>query len=385
MSFREDVEADLRTLEEQGLRRFPRQVESVQAPRTSVDGRSVLCLCSNNYLGLSEHPALRRALSEGAATWGVGAAASRLISGTMSPHRAAEAALASWLERPRALLFSSGYAANVGVIQALLGPADVVFSDRLNHASLIDGARLSRAKVVIYDHCDSDDLARRLRTERGSGRRVLIATESLFSMDGDVAPLARLRALADEHGAGLLVDDAHALGVFGPGGRGLCAEHGIVPDLWVGTLGKALGLQGAFVAAEPALVDLIENRARSYVFSTASAPALAHATVAAVELAQKADFARAQLRRHFRRLRAGLRELGYVVLEGDSPIIPVMVGDPLPTMKLSQALLDRGVFVHGIRPPTVPPGTGRLRVVPMATHTDEDISQALAAFSEVRA
>jgi 8-amino-7-oxononanoate synthase len=349
-----------------------------------VDGRSVLCLCSNNYLGLAHHPVLVAALRRGLEEDGLGSGASRLISGSMRAHRDAEGVLAGYVRQPAAALFSSGYACNVGVVQGLAGRDDIVFSDSLNHASLIDGARLSRARVVIYEHADPADLERKLREQRSRGKGALVVTESLFSMDGDRAPLVELAQLARQYDAGFVVDEAHALGVLGPEGRGLSAELGVVPDVVVGTLGKALGGQGAFVASAPTVIDLIRNRARSYVFSTAPSPALARAAVAGVRLSLDAQGLRDSLARHWRRLREGLAELGYRVLPGDSPIIPVMVGDPAPTMQLSQALLEHGVFAHGIRPPTVPAGTGRLRVVPMANHSVDDIEEALAAFKAVR-
>jgi 8-amino-7-oxononanoate synthase len=350
-----------------------------------VDGRSVLSLCSNNYLGLASHPLLVAALRRGLEEDGLGAGASRLISGSMRAHRDAEAALATFLGKPAAALFSSGYACNVGVIQALATRDDIIFSDALNHASLIDGARLSRAQVVVYEHGDLEDLRSKLKQHRASGHNALLVTESVFSMDGDQVPLAELGALAAEYQAGFVVDEAHAVGVYGPEGRGLAALQGVSPDVVIGTLGKALGGQGAFVAAAGPVIDLVRNRARSYVFSTAPSPALARAAVAAVRLVRDADALRDNLFRNFRRLRAGLSELGYQVLPGDSPIIPVMVGEPGPTMQLSRSLLEHGVFAHGIRPPTVPAGTGRLRVVPMATHSESDIEEALAAFRAVRA
>jgi 8-amino-7-oxononanoate synthase len=348
-----------------------------------VDGRDVLCLCSNNYLGLAGDPRLAEAIRAGLDEEGIGSGASRLISGSMAGHRRAEEALARFVGRPAAALFSTGYACNVGVVQALVGRDDLIFSDILNHASLIDGARLSRATIVVYRHNDPADLRRKLQKHRHEGRAALIMTESLFSMDGDLAPLGDLASLADEFGAGLLVDDAHALGVYGAQGRGL--SHGFAHrvDVVIGTLGKALGAHGAFVAASADTVELIRNRARSYIFSTAPAPALARAAEVAAQLVEVAESRRTALHAHAQRLRAGLHDLGYRLVDGDGPIIPVLVGDSAATMALSQALLARGIFAHGIRPPTVPPGTGRLRVVPMATHSEDDIDEALAAFAEV--
>jgi glycine C-acetyltransferase len=384
VAFLDFVEAALAEADQTGLRRRAREIEGSQGPRLTVDGRSVLSLCSNNYLGFANHPLLLAALRRSLEEDGLGSGASRLISGSMRAHRDAEAVLAGFMGKPAAALFSSGYACNVGVIQALATRSDIIFSDALNHASLIDGARLSRAQVVVYQHADVEDLRRKLKQHRSSGHNALIVSESVFSMDGDLAPLAALAALATEYDAGFIVDEAHAVGVYGPEGRGLAAAQGVSPDVLIGTLGKALGSQGAFVAAEASVIDLVRNRARSYVFSTAPSPALARAAVAGVRLVRDADPLRASLIRNLRHLRAGLAELGYQVLPGDSPIIPVMVGEPGPTMQLSRALLEHGVFAHGIRPPTVPPGTGRLRVVPMATHTEADIDEALAAFRAVR-
>lgn len=382
--FQELVDERLAELEQAELLRRARAVDGPQDTHLLVEGRRVLCLCSNNYLGLARHPALASAVREAIEAEGIGAGASRQISGNMALHRKLEAALAAHVGAQSAVLFATGYSANVGTVQALAGPGDAIFSDRLNHASLIDGARLSRARVIVYEHGDLADLERKLVAHRPQAKGALIITESLFSMDGDVAPLRALAELAAHHRSGLLVDEAHAMGVFGPEGRGLCAEQGVVPDVLVGTLGKAYGAQGAFACGAANVGDLVRNRARSYVFSTAPSPAFCAAALAGLRLLREADGLRSKLREHWRLLRAGLRELGFEVPPGDSPIVPVMTGSPRATMALSQALFERGVFVHGVRPPTVPPGTGRLRVVPMATHSREDISEALSAFSLVR-
>ena len=374
----------LSDIEERGLRRHARAVNGPQDTRLWVDGKQVLCLCSNNYLGLARDPTMAAAVREALHDEGVGAAASRHISGNMRLHREAEAALSRYVRQDDGVLFSSGYSADVGVVQALVGRGDVVFSDELNHASIIDGARLSRASIVIYAHGDPDDLRRKLREHRGRGRGALVVTETLFSMDGDVPPIAPLAALAREFEAGFMVDEAHALGVLGPEGRGVCAELGIRPDVIVGTLGKSFGVQGAFAAGDHETMELVRNRARSYIFSTAPSPALTAAAVASVALVEAAEDRRSALRAHWTRLRQGLEALEFRVVPGDSPIIPVLTGDPEPTMSLSRALLDHGVFVHGVRPPTVPAGKGRLRVVPMANHSAADIDEALAAFAKVR-
>jgi 8-amino-7-oxononanoate synthase len=302
----------------------------------------------------------------------------------MEVHKEAENVLAAFCGLPAALLFSTGYAANLGAIQGLMGGDDVVFSDALNHASLIDGMRLSRAKVVVYPHLDMSALAAALAEERASGRKALIVTDAIFSMDGDHAPLGELRALADRHDAGLLVDEAHSLGVFGPSGRGECMANGVVPDVLIGALGKAFGISGAFVAGSTSAVKLVENRARSYVFSTAPTAPIAAATIAATHLVQAADDRRARVLMHAKRLREGLTDAGYEVVEGDTPIVPVIIGEPEPTMRVSAALLERRIFVHGIRPPTVPVGTSRMRIVPIATHSDEQIDHAIEAFRSLK-
>ncbi|MGB5811510.1 MAG: 8-amino-7-oxononanoate synthase [Polyangiales bacterium] len=381
MRFREQIVEALQDLETQGLLRRPRHVESAQGPEIQLDGKKVLCFCSNNYLGLADHPDLAAAAR---VHEGFGAAASRLITGTMSAHHETEHALAGFLGSPAAVLFANGYAANVGTIQALVGPGDIIFSDALNHASLIDGCRLSRANVRVYRHRDVAHLRELMESECNDRRRALIVTDSLFSMDGVAAPLAELAALATTHGAGLMVDEAHALGVFGPEGRGLCAAQGLEPDVLIGTLGKSFGGAGAFVGASGEVVSLIRNRARSYVYSTAPPPSIARAAHAAIALVRDASASRARLLAHAATLRTELSRLGFEVLPGESQIIPIMIGSNQRTMALSAALLDEGIFVQGIRPPTVAEGTARLRLTPMATHTDAHIDRAVAAFARLR-
>jgi 8-amino-7-oxononanoate synthase len=301
----------------------------------------------------------------------------------MDAHRDAEVAYADFVGTPAAVLFSTGYAANVGTVQALAGPGDVVFSDALNHASLIDGCRLSRAKVYVYSHRDPEHLESLLREHRPRSRRALIVTDSLFSMDGTTAPLRDLEVLARRFDAGLLVDEAHALGVFGPSGRGLAAAQGVEPDVLVGTLGKSFGVAGAFVAASEEVVSLIRNRARSFVYSTAPPPLLARAAIAALTLVRGADAARESLLSHADKLRSELRLLGFEVPDGNSQILPVLIGENDRTMQLSARLLDQGIFVQGIRPPTVPEGTARLRLTAMATHRPEHIDRAIDAFASL--
>lgn len=382
MSIESDLEARLSSLAERNLLRRPHLVHG-PGPRVLVDGRPAICFCSNDYLGLTSHGQLR-ALAASAHTDepALGSAASRLISGTRPAHLAAERRLAALVGAPAALLFSSGYAANVGSLSALLARGDVAFSDELNHASLIDGLRLSRARVQIYPHGDTSALAELLRAHRPSGRRAWIVTDSIFSMDGDAAPLVELRRLADQHDAGLFVDEAHALGVVGP--AGLSHVHGVVPDAMVGTLGKAFGVTGAFVAGSVTLRTFLENTARSYVFSTAPPASLLRAVLVAADLVAAADDRRRRLAEHAAKLRSGLAAQGWTVPPAASPIVPVIVGDPSDTLAFSQDLLDHGYFVRAIRPPTVPVGTSRLRVVPTAIHTDDQIEGLLAVFGELR-
>lgn len=376
------LDTELAELEARQLRRYLGERQLAQGAVIRVDGQELLNFGSNDYLGLANdacHMAVGAAI--GAVGWGAGA--SPLVVGRGPEHAALERELADFEGTEAALLFSSGYAANVGAITALAGPGDAIFSDALNHASVIDGARLSRAEVFVYSHRDPEHLQSLLAQHRARARKALIVTDSLFSMDGVIAPLRELHALARDYDAGLMVDEAHALGVFGPNGRGLSAALGIEPDVIVGTLGKSFGLAGAFVAASEEVVTLVRNRARSFVYSTAPPPMLARAAIAALRLVREADHARVRLLEHASKLRSGLAQLGFEIPEGESQIIPVLIGENRRTMQLSAKLLERGVFVQGIRPPTVPAGTARLRLTPMATHQAEQIEQVIAAFASI--
>jgi len=368
-----------------GLQRSLRPIDGPQDTRLIVDGRAVLSLCSNNYLGLANHPEVVDAAVDATRRYGVGSGASRLISGSMRVHHDLEARLAAFKRADASLLFTSGYHANLGVITSLVGAGDAVFSDALNHASLIDGCRLSRAAVHVYPHCDVEALAERLRAV--PARRRLIVTDSIFSMDGDRAPLAALCELAERHDAMLMVDEAHATGVLGRHGAGLVEVLDLAPRVTVqmGTLGKALGGFGAYVAGSRALIDLLINRARTFVFTTALPPPVVAAAGAALTLVEREPERRAAVRRNAARLRQGLLALGYDVRgDAESHIVPSVIGDATATMALSDALLAHGVFAHGIRPPTVPDGTARIRATVMATHTDADVDEAVAAFAAVR-
>jgi 8-amino-7-oxononanoate synthase len=362
-----------------------RPVDGRQAAHIRIDGREAANFSSNNYLGLADHPALAAAAAAAATAFGTGSGASRLIAGTLEPHRELERVLSSTYAWPAALLFNSGYHANVGLLSALAEDGDVIFSDRLNHASLIDGARLSRARVEIFAHADLADLERRLIAS--PGRRRLIVTDSVFSMDGDCADLGALRTLADQHAAALIVDEAHSFGVLGPHGQGACAANHVRPDVVMATFSKALGGFGAFVAGSTMLVEYLLNHARSFVFTTALPPATVAASTAAIHIvaSSEGDLLRDRLAANIQRFRGGLAHLGLLAAgSGDSPIFPVHVGDDDRVMRLSDALLERGVFAQGIRPPTVPAGTARLRFSLMATHHPHQIDLALTALADAQ-
>lgn len=372
-------------LEERGARSVRRRLRPLEGgigPRVTVGGRSVLQLCSNDYLGLAAHPAVTRAAADAALEYGAGAGSARLIAGTSPLHEALERDLARLKGTTAALALSSGYHANTGVLPILAGAGDAIFSDELNHASLIDGCRLSRAVVRVYRHADPAHLDRLLR-EAGGFQRRLIVTETVFGMDGDLAPLAELTALARRHDAWTVVDEAHATGVFGPGGGGLVSELGLTGavDVQIGTLGKALGSLGGYVAGSAALVDWVVNAARPFVYTTALPPAAAAAARAAVALLAAEPERRERVRSHAARLRERLTALGYRLGAGRAPILPVLVGDAGTAVRLADALLARGVLAPAIRPPTVPEGTARLRVTPTAAHTADDLDEALDAFA----
>ena len=377
------VDEELACRGDAGLLRRLRRVDSAQDTWLTIDGRRVLLLCSNNYLGLANHPALAAAAAQAATEWGVGAGSSRLISGSMRLHHQLEDEISSLKGSEAALLFSSGYQANLGAITALVRNGDAVFSDELNHASIVDGCRLSRAKVVVYPHRDMAVLEERLR--HTPARRRLIVTDSIFSMDGDAAPLPQICDLAERYEAMVMVDEAHAAGVLGAHGSGLVEALGLQQRVTVqmGTLGKGLGSFGAFVAARRPIIDLLINVARSFIYTTALPPPAVAATLAALDIVRREPERRTRLQRNAATLQNGLRRLGVRVGSEASHIIPILIGDADATMRLSEVLLERGVFVQGIRPPTVPTGTSRLRVTVMSTHSDDDLHTALAAFESV--
>jgi 8-amino-7-oxononanoate synthase len=377
-----EIEARLSELEQLGLARRTRLVSGPQGPRVVLDGKPVLLLCSNNYLGLADHPAVREAAAEAAMRWGVGAGASRLVSGTMTIHRRLEERLAAFERRQAALLFGSGYLANLGVVSALARPGDVVFSDELNHASLIDGCRLSRAEVFVYDHADVEHLDWGLR--QADGRGALIVTDGVFSMDGAVAPLAELAELAQRHDVRLAVDEAHGTGALGPGGRGAVAEAGVedAVDVVVGTLGKALGSYGAYVACDHRMARYLLGAARPFVFSTAPPPPAVAGALAALSLLEEEPRRVEKLLGNARALREELAREGFDAGEGRTQIVPLVIGEAQATMRVCEQALERGVFAQGIRPPTVPAGTSRLRLAVMATHGKAELRDAAQALAQ---
>jgi 8-amino-7-oxononanoate synthase len=378
-----EIEARLDELKASGLQRRTRLVSGPQGPHVLLDGKPVLLLCSNNYLGLADHPRVREAAADAAMRWGVGAGASRLVSGTMTIHRRLEERLAAFKGREAALLFGSGYLANMGTIAALARPGDVIFSDELNHASIVDGCRMSKAEVFVYDHCDVEHLAWGI-AEAG-GRGALIVTDSVFSMDGDVAPLRELVELAQRRRIRLVVDDAHGTGALGPGGRGAVAEAGVEDevDVIVGTLGKSLGSYGAFVACDRKLARYLVNASRTFIFSTAPPPpAVAGALAALDELEQRPERV-GKLAANAAAMRDELARQGFDVRGSRTQIVPLIVGDARLAMEICEAALERGVFAQAIRPPTVPPMTSRLRLAVMASHREEELRAAARTLATV--
>jgi 8-amino-7-oxononanoate synthase len=377
------IHDELEALRKASLYRRLRLIEGEQSPVLTVDGQKVLNFCSNNYLGLANHPALCAAAKAAIDRYGCGSGASRLISGNMALHEELEGKIAEFKGTEAALVFNSGFQANTGIFSALARKSDVIVSDALNHASIIDGCRLSGAKIFVYGHCDLDQLETGLKESPATSRK-LVVTESLFSMDGDEAPLTEIVALAEKYGAMVMVDEAHATGVFEPNGAGLVAKLGLGDRVLVqmGTLGKALGGFGAYVAGSKSLRDLLINRCRSFIFTTSLPPAVMAMAIAAIDLVKKEPQRRQALRGNCDLMRAGLKSVGCSLGNSRSQIVPLMVGDANRCMKLSEDLFQRGVFAQGIRPPTVPPGTARLRVTLMATHTREHIEHALRVFKE---
>lgn len=382
--------AALRERRHAGLYRERTTLRSAQGPEVRIDGRDLLAFCSNDYLGLANHPDVIGALKDGAECYGAGSGASHLISGHSEIHEELERELARFTGRQRALLFSTGYMANVGVVTALMSRTDQVLHDRLNHASLLDATRMAGARLRRYPHLDTATLSHWL--EENDKQTAMVATDGVFSMDGDMANLPELAHLARQQDAWLMVDDAHAFGVIGESGAGSCDYWGLTQDdvpILVGTLGKAFGTFGAFVAGSEALIETLIQSARSYIYTTALPPAVATATLASLELIRNEPWRRKHLSDLSRRLNDGARAMGFEVMgPGDegpvTPIVPLIVGSPEAAMTMSSALREHGILVGAIRPPTVPAGTARLRITLSAGHTHEHVDRLLEALAQCR-
>jgi glycine C-acetyltransferase len=375
---------ELDSLKEQRLYRRLRVLDDEQTARARFDGRSVVNLSSNNYLGLTTHPRLRERMLEATRTFGVGSGSVRTIAGTMAIHMELERKLAEFKKTDAVVVFQSGFAANAGTVAAVLGRDDVIVSDELNHASIIDGARLSRAEIKVFAHRDAAS-ARAILQEQPKERRKLLITDGVFSMDGDLGALPELAALAEEFGCIMMVDDAHASGVFGANGRGTIDHfglHGRV-DIQVGTLSKAVGALGGYVAGSRALIEFLYHRARPFLFSTSHPPGVAAACIAAIDVLLEEPQLIERLWENTKFFKAGLAGLGFDTGTSESPITPVMAGDGALAMKLSDRLFDEGVFAQGIAFPTVPRGKARVRTIVTATHTRDELQYALDTFGKV--
>ena len=383
-----DLTGQLRIREQQGLRRVRQIVGSPQASHITVGGQDYLAFSSNDYLGLANHPALIQAVCEGAQRYGIGAGASHLINGHSTAHHQFEETVAAFTGFPQALLFSTGYMANTGVVTALAGRNDAVFADKLNHASLNDAALLSRATFIRYPHLNLAVLEKRLAATQA--RRKLVISDAVFSMEGDIAPIAPLIALCERYDALLVLDDAHGFGVLGRQGRGsLHTAQELVAHsphvVYMATLGKAAGVFGAFVAAQPEVIETLIQSARSYIYTTATPPALSHALLTSLRLIEQEEWRREALARHIAQLKQGLQSLPWKLLPANTPIQPLLIGDSAEAVRISQGLRERGVLVPAIRPPTVPQGTARLRISLSAAHQPQDIARLTDALHELAA
>ncbi len=378
-------EQELSQLEERHLLRSLTVVEAYDGPRVTVKGREMLLLCSNDYLGLANHPSLRQAAGQAMARYDFGAGASRLISGTSPLHQALEDSIARFKGTEAAIVFNSGYAANTGIIPAIAGTGDVILSDSLNHASIIDGCRLSRAEVMVYRHKDVGQVETLLQKYLNA-RRKLIVTDGVFSMDGDIAPLRDLVSLSEKYDAILMVDDAHGTGVLGKTGRGTVEHLGLsgrVPIL-MGTLGKAFGSFGAYAAGSNNLINMLINNARSYIYSTALPPSVCAASLAAIAVVEQDPERRDRLWKNRSRFVKGLKSIGISTGNSETPIIPIVIGDSGRALKAAERLFECGIYASAIRPPTVPVNAARIRTTVTAAHTEDDIDSALGIFRKLQ-
>jgi len=379
-----DLDDELQSLKEAGLLRKLPAVEARSATHIRIDGRELLLMASNDYLGLSQHPQLISCGAQAAKKWGAGSGSARLICGSNTLFDTLEKRLANFKQTQAALVFSTGYMANIGLLSALAEKDDIIFSDELNHASIIDGCRLSRARVSVYPHVDIAALETQLR-QSGRYRRRIIVTDGLFSMDGDIAPLPNLLKLARAHDAVLIVDDAHGTGVLGPDGRGTIAHFGLKDCdrlIVMGTLGKALGCFGAFVAGSRVLIDYLVNRARSFIFTTAMPPANVAAALAALDIVEREPGLRHRLQENMAFMHSELRSLGFDLGNSQTQIIPIMAGEASTAVTMAADLRQQGIFLQAIRPPTVPQGAARLRLTVTALHTRQQLEQVVTALKK---
>ncbi len=376
---------ELAKLQTDGLLLHPRTLEGPTGARATFDGRDVINLASNNYLGLANHPRMNRAASEAALTFGAGSGAVRTIAGSMTMHRELERRFAAFKGAEAALMFQSGFTANAATVAAILTPDDVIVSDRLNHASIIDGARLSKAEIKVFEHKDPEHADRLLAETAKPGRRQLLVTDGVFSMDGDIAPLPALVEVAERHGAIMMIDDAHASGVLGTGGAGTVDHfglHGRV-DVQVGTLSKAIGVLGGFIAGAPHLIEWLQNRGRPYLFSTSAPPSVVAACIEALDIIRDEPDRLERLWSNTRALKEGLQGLGFETGMSETPITPVITGDEEKTQTFARRLFEEGVFTPAIVFPTVARGQARVRAIVTADHTAEDVAEAVATFERV--
>jgi len=381
----EYLKDELAELERQGLLLHPRTLEGATGARARFDGRDVINLASNNYLGLANHPRLDRAAADAALAFGAGSGAVRTIAGTMTMHQELERRFAAFKHAEAALMFQSGFTSNAGTVAALLGKDDVIVSDQLNHASIIDGARLSRAEIKVFPHKDADAADAMLAETAGPGRRQLLTTDGVFSMDGDIAPLPALVEVAEKHGAIMMIDDAHASGVLGTGGAGTVDHfglHGRV-DIQVGTLSKAIGVLGGFIAGPPHLIAWLQNRGRPYLFSTSAPPAVVAACIAALDVIHDEPERLERLWTNTALFKDGLHALGFDTGASETPITPVITGEEERTQTFARRLFDEGVFCPAIVFPTVARGKARVRTIVTADHTEDDLREALDVFDRV--
>jgi 8-amino-7-oxononanoate synthase len=387
-SFEKALRQQLEQIKEDSLYRQRKSLQTPQQPDIKIDGKKFLAFCSNDYLGLANHPELVEAMASGAEDWGVGSGGSHLVVGHQQAHHDLEQALAEFVGYPRALLFSNGYMANIGAIRSLLGPPDEAFQDYLNHASLLDGGWLSRARIQRFAHNDYDDLQQRLLASRQSSAdsKRLIISDSVFSMDGEIADIPRLSAIAKQEDGWLMVDDAHGLGVLGENGSGALSHWDLSSDsveVYVGTLGKAFGCFGAFVAGSELLIETLIQRARTYIFTTALPPALAVTNLKALEIVRKDQWRRDKLAELIDEFKTGAEALGLPLMSSTTAVQPLMYGSTEKTLQVSAALAEQGILITAIRPPTVPVGTSRLRVTLSASHSSEDVRKLIKALARV--